>query len=134
MNETETKPLPAFTEDSQRQGAALQGQVTTLLLATVVLSGILAAYLYVQQRFAIQDREVNKQLAGQFIQLYQKQQKPAMDNLVEKLRDYGKTHPDFLPVLNKYGYGLPTAGAAAAPSPPTKSVTPKPAPAAAPRK
>ena len=128
MNETETKPMPAFMEDSQRQGTALQGQVTTLLLATVVLSGILAAYLYVQQRFAIQDREVNTQIVGQFVQVFRQQQKPAMDSIVERLREYGKTHPDFLPVLNKYGYGLPPAVGAPTASKPPKNVVPKPAP------
>ena len=134
MDETETKPMPAFIEDSQRQGSALQGQVTTLLLATVVLSGILAAYLYVQQRFAIQDREANAQIVGQFVQVFRQQQKPVMDGIVERLREYGKTHPDFLPVLNKYGYGLPPATGAPAPSTPLKNAVPKPAPAAAPKK
>ena len=127
MNETETKPLPAFTEDSQRPGTALQGQVTTLLLATVVLSGILTAYLYIQQRFAIQDREANKQLVGQFVQVYRQQQKPAMDGIVERLREYGRKDTNFLPVLNKYGYGLPTAIGAPAPSTPAKTAAPQPA-------
>jgi len=132
MNESETKPLSAFAEDLQRPGAALQGQVTTLLLAMVVLSGNLTAYLYVQQRFAIQDREANKPVVGQFIQIFRQQQKPVMDGVVEKLREYGKAHPDFLPILNKYGYGLPPATAAAAPATPSKTVAP--APATAPKK
>ena len=131
MNEFETKPIPVFTEDSQQSVTALQGQVTTLLLAMVVLSGILTAYLYVQQRFAIQDREANKPVVGQFIQIFRQQQKPVMDGVVEKLREYGKAHPDFLPILNKYGYGLPSATAAAAPATPSKAV---PAPATAPKK
>lgn len=134
MNESETKPTPAFAADSQRPGAALQGQVTTLLLAMVVLSGILSAYLYVQQRYAIQDRETNKQIVGQFVQVFRQQQKPVMDGIVERLREYGKTHPDFLPVLNKYGYGLQPAAGAPAPATPPKTVAPRPAPAAAPKK
>ncbi len=134
MNEAETKPTPALTEDLQRPGAALQGQVTTLLLATVVLSGILTAYLYVQQRFAIQDRETNKPIVGQFVQAFRQQQKPVMDGIVEKLREYGRAHLDFLPVLNKYGYGLPPAAAAPAPATPMKTAAPKPAPATAPKK
>lgn len=133
MNESETKPTTVIAEDSQRPSAALQGQVTTLLLAMVVLSGILTAFLYVQQRFAIQDREANKQAVGPFVQVFRQQQKPAMDGIVEKLREYGKTHPDFLPVLNKYGYGSPAA-ASPAPSTPSKTAPPKPAPATAPKK
>jgi len=134
MNETETKAVPTFAEDSRQPGAALQGQVTTLLLAMVVLSGILAAYLYVQQRFAIQDREANNQIVGQFAQVFRQQQKPVMDGIVEKLREYGKGHPDFLPILNKYGYGSQAAAGAPAPSTPAKSAAPIPAPANPPKK
>jgi hypothetical protein len=134
MNESETKPMPAFAEDSQRMGAALQGQLTTLLLAMVVLSGILTAFLYVQQRFAIQDRETNKQVVGQFVQVFRQQQKPSMDGIVEKLREFGRTNPDFVPILNKYGYGSPAATRSPAPSTPSKAVAPKPAPATAPKK
>ena len=132
MNESETKPMPAFAEDLQRPGPALQGQLTTLLLATVILSGILTAYLYVQQRFAIQDREANKPIVGQFIQVFRQQQKPVMDGMVEKLREYGRAHPDFLPILTKYGYGLPPATAGPAPATPAK--TGVAAPATAPKK
>jgi len=134
MNEFETKPMPVFTEDSPRSVTALQGQVTTLLLATVVLSGILTVYLYIQQRFAFQDRETNKQLFGQFVQVYKQQQKPFMDSVVERLREYGRKDPAFLPVLGKYGYGLPAANAAPAPSAPAKTVATLPAPATAPKK
>ena len=134
MNEFETKPIPVFTEDSQQSVTALQGQVTTLLLATVVLSGILTAYLYIQQRFAIQDREANKQMVGPFVQFYKQQQKPAMDSVIERLREYGRKDSDFLPVLAKYGYGQPTALGAPATSPPAKAIAPQPAPATAPKK
>ena len=134
MNEIETKPSPTFADDSPQPGAALQGQVTTLLLAVVVLSGILAAYLYVQQRFAIQDREANKQVVGQFSQVFRQQQKPVMDGIVEKLREFGRTHSDFLPILNKFGYGAQPATNAPAPSTPPKTAAPKPAPATAPAK
>ena len=134
MNEFETKPIPVFTEDSQRSVTALQGQVTTLLLASVVLSGILTAYLYIQQRFAIQDRETNKQMVGQFVQVYRQQQKPFMDSVVERLREYSRQDPAFLPVLGKYGYASPAAKAAPAPSTPAKALTPQPVPATAPKK
>ena len=134
MNETETKPMPAFIEDSQLQGSALQSQVTTLLLATVVLSGIFTAYLYIQQRFAIQDREANAQLVGQFVQVFRQQQKPVMDGVVERLREYGRKDPNFLPILNKHGYGLPPANGGPASSTPPKTAAPKPAPTGAPKK
>jgi hypothetical protein len=134
MNDSETKPAPAFAEDSQRSIAALQSQITMLLLTLVILSGILTAYLYVQQRFAIQDRELNKQLVGQFIQIFRQQQKPAMDGIVEKLREYGRKDLNFVPILNKYGYGLPPgAGSPALPTAP-KTATPGPAPVDVPKK
>ena len=50
-----------------------------------------------------------------------------MDDFVRKITDYGQTHPDFAPILAKYGIkpAVPAAAApavpAAAPAPPAKA-------------
>ncbi|HEU6447844.1 MAG TPA: hypothetical protein VFV23_05355 [Verrucomicrobiae bacterium] len=96
--------------DLHEQIAGLQRQVFSLLLALVVLSGTLVVYLYYQSH--IMEKDVNNLHA---------QAKPVMDWVaqnqtgVEKFKadlvTYSKTHPEFLPILKKYGY-TPTNTAA----------------------
>lgn len=105
--------------------------MTTLLLAMVVLSGTLTVYLYQQQRYAVQDRDVTKQAVTQLLQGFQQQQKPIMENFLGKLQEYGKTHPNFVPLLTKYGYTGQTA-VVTAPAPATG--TPQTAPTVPPKK
>src|SRR5882762_2864487 len=118
------------TDDVKQQCAALQRQVTTLLLALVVVSGTLSVFLWRQARYARADLEAVKQPAAQIIQAFNKQDKAYMDNFVARLADYGRTHPDFVPTLNKYKIAVPAAPITA--SPPPATATPKPA--AAPKK
>jgi hypothetical protein len=85
----------------RQQCASLQRQVTTLLLAVFVLSGTVTVFLWRQARYARKDLEVLKPPAAQIIQSF-KQEKPIMDDFVAKLAEFGKTHPDFMPIVNKY--------------------------------
>ncbi len=116
--------------ETSRLYATLQGRLTTLLLAMVVLSGTVTVYLYQQQRYAVQDRDVTKQAVTQLLQGFQQQQKPIMENFLGKLQEYGKTHPNFVPLLTKYGYTGQTA-TVTAPTP--ASGLPQPAPLAPPK-
>jgi hypothetical protein len=113
MNESETN-LPAQT-DVMDQIVALRHQVFTLLLALVVVSGTLTVVLYRQARLTGKDIEAIKPAATQIIENF-KRERPAMENFVKQLTAYGATHPDFQPILRKYG------------------VVPQPQPAAAPKK
>ena len=109
MNETETNsPVPAELNDKL---VALRHQVFTLLLALVVVSGTLTVYLYHQSRIAGKDIAIVKPQAMQIIQAFS-QSRANMEAFVKQLKDYGVTHPDFQPILKKYGI-VPQAQSAA---------------------
>ncbi len=98
--------------------AALQRQVFTLLLALIVISGTLAAYLGYESHHFGKD---NNTIRTQVIQPYQ-QKLPAIEGFVSQLVAYGQTHPDFRQqVLVKNGIVTvtnPPAKPAAAPAAP----------------
>jgi hypothetical protein len=66
--------------------------------------------------------------------------KPNVDAFVAKLADYGRTHPDFAPIMKKYQLQPPTNSVAPASAPKTAGTTSPapakaaPAPAPAPKK
>ena len=125
MNELETNtPAALEAADLPSQTAALQRQLTTLLLAVVVLTGTVGLYLYQQQRYLIQDRDGNTQTAAQMLQVYQ-QQKPLFDSFTSKLQEFGRTHQDFVPVLTRYGL---TSAPPAVIAPKAPTATPKATP------
>jgi hypothetical protein len=100
MNESEMNP-PAPAELSD-QIAALRCQVFTLLLALVVISGTLTAYLFYQWWIFGKDVAANKPQAVQIIQGFN-QNRPRLENFVNQVIAYGQTHPEFQQqVLNKY--------------------------------
>ena len=100
MNEPEmNSPAPA---DLSEQVAALQRQVFTLLLALIVVSGTLTVFLYRQASLTGKDIATIKPQAHQLMQVY-KQNLPNMETFVNQLVAYGQTHPDFRPILQKYG-------------------------------
>jgi hypothetical protein len=110
MNEPETNsPAPA---DLSEQVAALQRQVFTLLLALIVVSGTLVTYLGFESHHIGKDIDAIKPQAQQLIQGY-KQNMPALESFVNQLVAYSQTHPDFRPVLLKYGINPPATAPAA---------------------
>jgi hypothetical protein len=100
MNESEmNSPAPAELSD---QIDALRQQVFTLLLALVVISGTLAAYLSYQSRVLGKDITANKPQDMQMIQGFN-QSRPRLENFVNQLIAYGQTHPEFQQqILDKY--------------------------------
>lgn len=125
MNDLETKHVPApETEALKQQCAALQRQVTTLLVGLFIVSGTLSVFLWRQARYARADLEAVKGPAAQLIQGF-KQEKAAMDAFVGNLAEFGRTHPDFIPILNKYRIPLSTGAPPVVPAP---NAAPAPAP------
>jgi hypothetical protein len=112
MNESETNS-PAQTE-LMDQIVALRHQVFTLLLALVVVSGTLTVYLYRQASITGKDIAAIKPQATRIIQEFS-QNRVGMENFVKQLSAYGNTHPDFQPILKKYGIVPQPATAPAAP-------------------
>jgi hypothetical protein len=103
--------------DSNPEIDALKRQVFTLLLALIVVSGTVTVYLYRQATITGRDIAAIKPQATQIIGTFNKDQ-ALMISFTKQLVEYGKTHPDFLPVLRKYGFAPPAnAPAAAAPKP-----------------
>jgi len=111
MNDPEVSPSHA---EISEQLAALQRQVFVLLLMLVVVSGTLVAFLYYQSR------QLGKNIDGydQIAQAYKKNY-PLVQSFVNGIAVYGATHPDFQPILKKYGISN------AAPAAPVVPVAPK---------
>jgi hypothetical protein len=112
MNESEMdSPAPVELMD---QIAALRRQMTTLLLALIVVSVTLTVYLWYQSH--ITGKEVNaiRPQALQMMKVFN-QTSLVVEKLLPQLVVYGQAHPDFQPILKKYGIPL------------TNSVAPNPA-------
>jgi hypothetical protein len=100
MNESQTNSTPP--NNLAGQITSLQRQVTTLLIALIVVSGTLAVYLCYQSRVLGKDIQAIKPQATPIIQAFN-QNRDGMGKFVQQLIAYGQTHPDFQPVLQKYG-------------------------------
>lgn len=125
MSEPETqagqRPEPA---DWQQERARLERQISFLLLALLIVSGTLTVFLWRQVRYAKQDLQALRPVAAQVLQEFN-QKKPEVDSFIARLYEYGRAHPDFAPILNKYQI-KPLTGAppAAATSPAPSAATP----------
>jgi hypothetical protein len=92
---------------------ALRRQTFILLLALVVVSGTLATYLHYQSRIMSKSVESIKPQAMQVIQTYNQVRaslNPAtLSNFANQITAYAIAHPEFQPVLKKYGWNPPPA-------------------------
>ena len=119
-------PLQPNANDLQAQYDALRHLVVSVLILVTVISGTFNIYLLRQWRTTSKDLAGIRPQAAQMIAEYQKQSGP-MTDFIKKITEYGRTHPDFAPILAKYN--LKPAGATGAL--PATSSSP---PAAAPKK
>jgi hypothetical protein len=99
--------------DISEEIAALRRQVFTLLLALVVISGTLAAFLFYQSR--ITGKSIDS-IKPQAVKLHQTfvQDIPAIQSFVKQAAIYGGKNPDFAQQVLK-NYGIAPQSAAAAP-------------------
>ena len=119
MNESETNS--SVQTDLMDRVVALRHQVFMLLFALVVVSGTLTVYLFIQNHRASNDLAAVKPQAAQlkmFMDAFRRDE-PSMTAFVNQLRAYSVTHPDFQPILKKYGL-TPQPLAAATPAAPKK--------------
>jgi len=98
--------------DLNSEIAGLRAQVLTLLVALIIVSGTVTVYLYRQASTLRKDIDSIAPQAHQIITAFEKNQ-TLMVNFVNSLVAYGQTHPEFRPVLLKYGITPPPAGVAA---------------------
>jgi hypothetical protein len=118
MDNLENKaPIQPIATDLQAQYEALRHLVVSLLILVVVMSGTLNIYLLRQWRTTKRDLTAIRPQATQMIAEYQKVSGPMMTDFIKKISEYGRSHPDFAPVLAKYGI-KPTAATGAAPAAP----------------
>ena len=82
----------------QAQYFSLRQQVTALLVLFIVITGTLSVYLYFQVRFLRSDLTVDQRVVA----AYEKNEGPKTVDFINKLVQYGQTHPDFTPIVNKY--------------------------------
>jgi hypothetical protein len=106
MNDFETNS----PGDLAGQVAALQRQVSTLLLALIVVSGTVTAYLGYESYHLGKDIKL---INSTTVQPYM-QRLPAITNFVNQVVVYGQAHPDFRPILVKNGV-VPATPQSAAP-------------------
>jgi hypothetical protein len=101
--------------DLNSQVSSLQNQVIFLKLALVVLGGTLVTYLAYQSHIYSKDADREQQIAEPIIKAFQERY-PMAEEMKRQLAGYAVTHPDFQPVLKKYGW-VPPSGQNAAPAP-----------------
>jgi len=100
--ENKNSPQPN-ANDLQAKYDALRHLVVSMLILVVVISGTLNIYLLRQWRSTSKDLAAIRPQASQMIAEYQKVSGPLMNDFIKKITEYGRTHPDFAPILAKYG-------------------------------
>jgi len=94
-----------MNSDSDSEIAALRNQVYILLVALIVVSGTLTVFLYRQNSMTGKDINTVRPQAEQVIGALN-QNRQAIGNFVGELVTYGQKHPEFAPVLAKYGISV----------------------------
>jgi hypothetical protein len=108
MNEPEiNSPLP---EDLSGEVASLRRQVFVLLLSLIIVSGTMTFFFFYQSRVESRDLANNGPQARQLIQAFN-QGLPNVQKFIQQLGAYGETHPDFQPILKKYGITVTNSAA-----------------------
>lgn len=113
MNETQSdtpQTNPSVPDDLASEVASLRRQISVLLLALIVVSGTVTTYLFYQSRTIGGDLAALEPQAREIIQNYDKNV-PTIQKFVQELITYGQSHPDFQPILRKYGFPLTLAPA-----------------------
>lgn len=121
------------SEVSELKGlcAELQSQAHTLRVVLLLVVGSLCLFFWREASFhghIAQQLEPQVMQASQIANALSKQgssfdkQLQAIQGAVARLVDYGRTHPDYVPILSKYGVPVanPATPAVAAPSAPKK--------------
>ena len=122
----------AAETDFKQEVQALRVFVIKLQSALIALTWLFGVFVFIQFWRARGELAVVRPQAAQIIELGKRKEQP-INQFVVQLADYGRTHPDFAPIINKYGIAALTTNATAAPT----GAAPKPAapaPAPAPKK
>jgi hypothetical protein len=126
MDEMQNQPVSTSgldTPDLREQVESLRHLVGSMLILLVVVSGTLTIFLLREMKNISTQLDAYRPGATNMIALYQKQQGPAMDDFINKLRQYGQTHKDFDIILTKWNLkgGVPTGAPPASVPQPSNS-------------
>lgn len=109
-------PNPATSQselsDLRAQYQQLQQLVSSILLVLIVISGTLTVFLLRQWRFVKTELDAVTPQAAQVLLNYSNNFAVSQD-FAKKLAEYGRAHPDFTPIVNRYRLDalLPKPGA-----------------------
>ena len=115
--ETSQTGTPDNGQHVESLNESLQGLRTlvhVVVMAMIILSGSLAVYLWKQTGI------VRKQVAemDKYVNEYNTQTRPKMEEFVSRLQQFSKSNPDFSPILSRYNLGTGPAATSDAPAVP----------------
>jgi hypothetical protein len=129
MDNLENKPadaLPGGTTDVAALKAEcenLRRLLVSALMLMIVVSGTLNLYLLRQVKYARTDLGGIAPAVNQMRAEYDKA-RPVMEQFIQRAQDFGRTNPDFAPILAKYnlkpGGAVAPASSSSLPPPATK--------------
>jgi hypothetical protein len=100
-NPSPSSPGQPDLKQLQEQYHSLQQLVSSLMLVLIVISGTLSIYLWRQYRFVKSEYDVLAPAATQLIADYTNNYAMSQEFL-KKLAEYGRTHPEFAPIIARY--------------------------------
>ena len=118
--ENTPNPVPTPSSDISEL-ESLRHLVLSTLVLVIILSGTFNIYLWRQLKYARADLTTMRPQANQIVGDYNKSF-PGMQEFMHRLTEFGRTNPDFVPILAKYGQ-QPTNAPVSAPvtkGPPAK--------------
>lgn len=125
MNDFEPK-TPISSPDANAAG--VQSQLNWLKAGLIILSVLFSFSIWMQVHFMGLERKSLQPMIKSF-----EQDKPAVDALLAKVAEYGRTHSAFAPIMQRYNI-QPTTGGPGAPATAKPSTPAAAKPAAPPKK
>jgi hypothetical protein len=81
---------------------SLRQLVVCILVLLIVISGTLNVFFLRQARTSRQELDAFRLQVNAMTAQYQKSVSPAMEEFVRKLGEFGRSHPEFMPILNRH--------------------------------
>jgi hypothetical protein len=100
----------------REQVRGLRTLLVAALLASLLLSVGVDAFLFIQDHLVRKDLK-SLSAAKDAIHEYETSKRPLINSFVSQLQVYAQNHPDFKPILEKYGIKAPSPSAAPGPAP-----------------
>ena len=122
MDTLEKQPVEqSEVQELRAQCQSLRQVISALLVLVLMISGALDIFLLRQFRMARAEVQRRGPQVTQFVAEYNRVSVPAISEFLKRLNEYEKAHPDFGPILVKYGLksNVPTG------APPGSAVQPK---------